>query len=212
MTRKNNSQQTISKILDVAAKLFMEKGYEQTTMQDIVDGIGMSKGAIFHHFKSKEDVMDGVIQHMAEGIVERVNAIADNSTLTVNEKMRSAVLSMNISEGIGKEVIEELHKPVNAQMHQTSITKTIQAVAPVLARIAEQGIRDGTYKTPYPLETIEFLLVANQFIFDRGIFRWNREELASRALAFVRIMELSLGAAKGSFDFLLDNANTAIER
>ena len=207
MPRKYDSQQTVSKILDVAAGLFMEKGYEQTTMQDIVNGLGMSKGAIFHHFKSKEDVMIGVIQRMVELGVSRVTAIADDDSLAVNEKMKSAILAMNISEGIGGEVITELHKRSNARMHQTSIAETVRRLAPILAKVVEQGIAKGIYKTPYPLETIEFLLVANQMIFDSGIFRWNPEELTARALAFVRIMELSLGAREGSFSFLLDALN-----
>jgi hypothetical protein len=80
----------------------------------------------------------------------------------------------------------------------------VQAVAPVLAGIVKQGIREGIYKTPYPLETIEFLLAASQFIFDDGIFQWEKKDLKTRASAFVRIMELSLGAAKGSFRFLFD--------
>jgi hypothetical protein len=101
-------------------------------------------------------------------------------------------------------VIDELHKPANAQMHQKSITQTIQAVAPVLAGIVKQGIREGVYKTPYPLETIEFLLAASQFIFDEGVFHWEEKDLKTRASAFARIMELSLGAAKGSFRFLVD--------
>jgi AcrR family transcriptional regulator len=209
MPRKNDPAGTVEKILDIAGALFTEKGYEQTTMQDIVDKLGMSKGAIFHHFKSKEDVMDGVIQRMIDGIVEQTNAIAETPALAVSEKMRSAILSMNVSGGVGGEVISELHKPTNSQMHQTTITKTIQAVVPILAKIAEQGVSEGIYNTPYPRETLELLFAANQVIFDSGIFRWNREELAARAYCFVHTMELSLGAAKGSFDFLLENLNTS---
>ncbi|MDR1960926.1 MAG: TetR/AcrR family transcriptional regulator [Gracilibacteraceae bacterium] len=205
MTRKNNPQQTISKILDVSAELFMEKGYEHTTMQDIVNGLGMSKGAIFHHFKSKEDVMNGVIQRMTELIANRATAIADDPALSVAEKMQRAILSMNISEGIGGKVITELHKPGNAQMHHTSIMNIMRMVTPILARIVEEGIREGIYNTPFPLETTEILIAASQVVFDSGISRWNREELTARALAFVRMMELSLGAAEGSFGFMLDN-------
>jgi AcrR family transcriptional regulator len=209
MPRKNDSEQTVNKILDTAAGLFMEKGYDQTTMQNIVDGLGMSKGAIFHHFKSKEDVMDGVIQRMMDSIVERVSAIADNPAITIHEKMRGAILAMNATGGHGDAVIAELHKPSNAQMHQTTIMKTVQAVVPILTRIVEQGISEGVYHTPYPRETLEFLFAANQVIFDSGIFEWSREEMTVRAQCFIRMMELSLGADKGSFDFLLDNMNTA---
>jgi AcrR family transcriptional regulator len=202
----------LNEIVDAAELLFTSKGYEEATVNDILEKVQIGKGTFYHYFKSKEDVMDAVINRMVKSIVKCANAIADDSALTVNEKMRDAILSMNISDGVGKVVIEELHKPSNAQMHQTSITRTIQAVAPILAGIVEQGVQEGVYKTPYPLETVEFLLVANQFIFDSGIFQWSKEEMVARALAFVRMMELSLGAAKDSFGFLLDNLNTAIER
>jgi AcrR family transcriptional regulator len=210
ITKKHDVR--LNEIVDAAELLFTSKGYETTTVNDILYKVQIGKGTFYHYFKSKEDVMDAVINRMVEGIVKCANAIAGDSTLTVNEKMRDAILSMNISDGVGKVVIEELHKPSNAQMHQASITKTLQAVAPILAGIVEQGVQEGVYKTHYPLETVEFLLVANQFIFDSGIFQWSREELTTRALAFVRMMELSLGAAEGSFDFLFDNLNTAIER
>jgi AcrR family transcriptional regulator len=205
MPRKNDPAGTVAKIIDVAGELFAEKGYERTTMQDIVDGLGMSKGAIFHHFKSKEDVMDAVIRRMADGIVERARAIADDPTLGVADKLRTALMSMNVSGGVGGEVIAELHKPANARMHQTILVKTTRAVVPVFAEIVEQGIREGIYDTPYPLETLEFLFAASQAIFDSGAFDWSEQEFAARARCFTRIMELSLGATEGSFDFLFDN-------
>jgi AcrR family transcriptional regulator len=205
VTKKHDVR--LNEILDAAETLFVQKGYDATTVNDILDKVEIGKGTFYHYFKSKEDVMDGVIRRMVESVSDQANAIADNPKLTVNEKMQSAILSMNVSDGIGGEVIVELHKPSNAQMHQTSMTETTRAVAPILARIVEQGIREGVYKTPYPLETVEFLLVANQFIFDSGIFRWSNEELTARALCFVHMMELSLGASEGSFGFLLGNLN-----
>ena len=58
MARNKHPEETVEKILRVSLKLFQEKGYEATTIQDIVDALGMSKGAIYHHFKSKADIMD----------------------------------------------------------------------------------------------------------------------------------------------------------
>ncbi|WP_276936081.1 TetR/AcrR family transcriptional regulator, partial [Dielma fastidiosa] len=60
MARNKYPEQTVEKILEVSLKLFSEKGYEKTTMQDIVNALGMSKGAIYHHFKSKEELVDAV--------------------------------------------------------------------------------------------------------------------------------------------------------
>ena len=60
MARNKHPEQTVQKILDVSLKLFGEKGYEKTTIQDIVDALGMSKGAIYHHFKSKDDIIEAL--------------------------------------------------------------------------------------------------------------------------------------------------------
>lgn len=56
MARKNNPKQAIENIITISAKLFAEKGYDKTSMQDIADAVGMSKGGIFHHFNSKEEI------------------------------------------------------------------------------------------------------------------------------------------------------------
>ena len=61
MPRKKNPKQTLENIVSIATELFVEKGCEKTSMQDIVNALGMSKGAIFHHFKSKEDILNAVI-------------------------------------------------------------------------------------------------------------------------------------------------------
>ena len=58
MARNKYPEETQRKILDVSFRLFTEKGYDHTTIQDIVDALGMSKGAVYHHFKSKEDILD----------------------------------------------------------------------------------------------------------------------------------------------------------
>src|SRR5699024_4703359 len=61
MARNKYPEVTVEKILDVAQRLFLEKGYDNTTIQDIVDGLGgLTKGAIYHHFKSKEEIIEAL--------------------------------------------------------------------------------------------------------------------------------------------------------
>ena len=65
VARNKYPEVTVEKILDVAQRLFLEKGYDNTTIQDIVDHLdGLSKGAVYHHFKSKEEIMDAVGDRM----------------------------------------------------------------------------------------------------------------------------------------------------
>ena len=64
MARNRHPEETVTLILDVAFRLFMEKGYEYTSIQDILDQLGgLSKGAIYHHFKSKEEILVAVVDH-----------------------------------------------------------------------------------------------------------------------------------------------------
>jgi AcrR family transcriptional regulator len=195
----------LNEILDAAEALFSEKGYEQATVNNILEKTGIGKGTFYHYFKSKEDVMAGVIRRIADGLTAKAKVIAADDTIGVQEKMRLILSAVSLSGSPGEAVLEELHRPANARMHQMSIIEAVRGVAPVMAEVVKQGVSEGVYHTPYPVETMEFLLASNQFFFDDAVFQREPEELTSRVRACVRIIELSLGAAEGSFHFLYDS-------
>ena len=65
MSRNKYPEETVNLILDVSQRLFIEKGYDNTTIQDIIDELGgLTKGAIYHHFSSKQDILDAVIERL----------------------------------------------------------------------------------------------------------------------------------------------------
>jgi AcrR family transcriptional regulator len=191
----------LNEILDAAELLFTQKGYEQATVNDILDKVEIGKGTFYHYFKSKEDVMAGVIRRIAEGLAEKARIIARDNTLGAHEKIKLMLSAVSLSGSSGEAVLDELHRPANERMHQMSIVEAVRGIAPVMAEVIKQGVSEGVYRTPYPLETVEFLLASNQFFFDDAVFQWKPEELATRVKACVRIIELSLGAAEGSFRF-----------
>lgn len=62
MARNAHPEVTRQRILDAAKKLFAQKGYERTTIQDILDELeDLSKGAIYHHFKNKEAMLHALV-------------------------------------------------------------------------------------------------------------------------------------------------------
>ena len=92
MARNKYPEQTIERILDVSTKLFFEKGYENTSVQDILDELGdLSKGAIYHHFKSKEDIFDAISRKIGEINIPFFTQVTQDSTLTGAEKLRKLV-------------------------------------------------------------------------------------------------------------------------
>ena len=83
MARNKHPEETVNLILDVAFRLFMEKGYEHTSIQDIIDHLcGLSKGAIYHHFKSKEDILVAVSDRMTAESNQMLAVIRDRSELS----------------------------------------------------------------------------------------------------------------------------------
>ena len=89
MARNKHPEETVSRILDVASRLFMEKGYEHASIQDIIDDLGgLSKGAIYHHFKSKEEILIAVTDRMTEESNRMLAKIRDQKGLNGREKLK----------------------------------------------------------------------------------------------------------------------------
>ena len=98
MPRKNDPKGTVEKIVAVSSELFAQKGYEKTSMQDIVDALGMSKGAIFHHFKSKEEIFRAVIDKQSEYIKRQLQIwIEEMEGFTAREKL-IGILNRNLQD------------------------------------------------------------------------------------------------------------------
>ncbi len=85
-----------------------------------------------------------------------------------------------------------------------SLVQSIIHLSPVLTEVLEQGIEEGIFSTSYPQETIELLLSSAQVIFDDGLFQWKPEEMMRRAKAYIKMMEVSVGAKEGSFDYMME--------
>lgn len=192
-------EERLHEILDVSENLFISKGYEKTTVNDILNGVGIGKGTFYHYFASKEAVMDAVIMRMADKARVASQEIADMTGLSATEKFRKVFTDQ---PGKNDAIIEQLHHDDNSALHLKSLIETLLALSPAVTQIVRQGIEEGTYHTPYPQESVEFLLTAVQFLLDSGLFKWTHEERSQRIEAFVHIIESVLGTEKGCFDFI----------
>lgn len=194
-----------NEILDTAEKLFVTKGYTKTTVNDILKEIGIAKGTFYHYFKSKEKVMDEIIMRIIKADVAKAKAIVSNPNIPVLDKLFRILMEQSPKSGdIKEKMIEQFHQPNNAEMHQKSLVQSIIYLSPVLTEVLKQGIEEGIFFTPYPQETIELLISSAQVIFDDGLFQWKPEEMMRRAIAYIKMMEASVGAKEGSFDYMLE--------
>ncbi len=190
-------------ILDKAASLFYTHGYEQTTVQQILEAAGIGKGTFYYYFDSKESLLDAMIESTIDGITRYAETIVQDQDLTTAEKMTALFLPPGGDVPREQELLlDSLHEAENAKMHLRSLTRTIQRLSPLLEILIEEGIAEGLFATDYPGETMELLLVSASFLFDEGIFTWSEVEVTRRMKAFIGLMENGLGARPGSLAFM----------
>ncbi|MFJ8526641.1 TetR/AcrR family transcriptional regulator [Bacillus sp. NPDC094106] len=192
-----------SEILDAADELFGRKGFDGTSTNDILEKVGIARGTLYHHFKSKEDIMDALIERYTVRILGAAKEIAADKSITVNERIIRVVMALNISDGNGKEIIEHIHKPQNALMHQKIQKVIINGVPQILTGIIREGIEQGLFNTPYPYECMEMVVVYTNTVFDGDMVNLTNEELASRIQAFVFNVERLLGVESGSLMYMM---------
>lgn len=188
-----------NEILDTAQRLFSKMGYEKCTVNDILKEIGIAKGTFYHYFKSKAEVLDAITERATELIVERVTTVAENMVLSPEDKLLHIFLSMQIKEEMGENLLEEIHKPENALMHQKSLASAINVLTPILVGVVEEGIEKGVFKTDYPEQNMQIFLAASTTLLDGGIFEMAQDKQQMMFRALVAMLAGMLGAEEKVF-------------
>lgn len=192
-----------NEILDVADELFGQKGFDGTSTNDILEKVGIARGTLYYHFKSKEDIMDALIERYNAQILGAAKEIAANKSLPVNERIIRVVMALNISSGNDKKIIAHIHKPQNALMHQKIQKVIMNGLPPILAEIIREGIEQGLFSTPYPYECMEMIVAYTNTVFDGDMVDMTDEERASRIPAFVFNVERLLGVESGNLMYMM---------
>lgn len=156
MPRGKDPEETKRKILTVSKKLFLEKGYDNTSIQDIVNGLdGMTKGAIYQHFNSKFEIFETIIEP-ADSVEESLRKHQGTNGL---EKLQSAILDaftdysrmkLNYSAAV------TLRSP---RFIGEQFVSMFNEVIPEITKIVEEGIQDGSIETEFPEEVAEVLML-----------------------------------------------------
>ena len=191
MARNKHPEETVNLILDVAFRQFMEKGYEHTSIQDIIDHLGgLSKGAIYHHFKSKEDILVAVTERMTQESNRMLARIRDRTGLSGRDKLKM-IFKESISRPVQNDIFTvapDFHN--NPKLLFSLLHDTIEEAAPnYIEPIIEQGIADGSIKTDYPKQLAELILLAANVWMNPMIFGSTEEESCKKFLIFDQMLK-----------------------
>ncbi|ALD68081.1 TetR family transcriptional regulator [Streptococcus mitis] len=192
-----------AEIMDAAMLLFMEKGYANTTTQDIVDKVNISRGLLYYHFKNKEDILYCLVERYSEKLLRDIHVIVNDDDKTAIEKIRSFIDATIISTDNVSAEGTELQKTVDLEENRYMLDKLshklIEKLTIYFERIINQGISEKVFSVKYPSETAEFLMTAYVFVSNNiGIITSKKEPVKDYLNAFKIILEQNLNT-KGLF-------------
>ena len=203
--------------LDAAQRLIERKGYEAMSVQEVLEDVATSKGAFYHYFDSKADLLDGVVERMVDGALSTVQPFIDDPALPAPVKFRALFAGIAGYKTQRKDLLlgllETWLSDHNAVVREKFRRVVIQRMTPMMATIIREGQEQGVYAVGSPERTarvfVAFLLSLNQSTTELYLARHAGEipldEVRSALAAQVEAMERILGAPKGSIT-LIDEA------
>ncbi|MCA9949367.1 MAG: TetR/AcrR family transcriptional regulator [Anaerolineales bacterium] len=210
-----NADARQTEILDTAQIFFYTKGYDNTAVRDIINDIGIAKGTFYHHFNSKEELLDALIDRLMEQALAILEPILDDNQLTALEKLHlffGEVGNLKIeNESFIRTLLPILYEDSNILMREKAKQSAFNMYTPLYNQIIQQGIAEGVFTVQYPnemggiifqtmyfmSETLGRLLIENE----------NKQPWSSiqkKIDAYNTTLDNMLGAAPGSiqlFDF-----------
>lgn len=190
MARNKHPEVTVGKILEVSKRLFLEKGYDNTKIQDIADELGMTKGAIYHHFESKEEIMNklGETMFIHNNPFEIVKKRNDLNGL---EKMKLAIKLNQSNEQMVELTNQALPLLENPQILAKMFESNYQNLLPYWLELIQEGQEDGSIKTDQPKELAELFILTDLWMIP-SLFPGNVDDIKNR-YKFVTVMLGKMG-------------------
>lgn len=187
MARNKYPEETIQKILDIAFHLFSTKGYEKTSIQDIVNDLGMSKGAIYHHFKSKEEILYRMCErfYSDNAWLER---ICGNSSMDGLEKLRQLFLYQLGNRD--KVALDAISMSLQADPHMMleSLKTAVYEVAPIMAELIREGVADGSMHAKDPTHGAQVMIVLVNVWLNPGLFPVEKSVFCEKVALYQEIL------------------------
>ncbi|MCX8131987.1 MAG: TetR/AcrR family transcriptional regulator [Clostridia bacterium] len=200
-------------ILDAALELFYEIGYDKTSINDVINRVGVTKGSFYYHFKSKDEILETIALQQAEEMVAVFGKAAGENNKNSLEKINIIISDMQQYRAETKEkrfkLFEILNKSENLKLKQKVFENYMRLGKPIIGEIIEQGIKEGTFATDFSDELAEFYI--HFFIIVHGTINMliraldekpENIEIIKRKVSFYEEMfEKILGVKKGSINF-----------
>lgn len=183
-------------LLKIAYDMFLTKGYENTSVDEIIEKAQIAKGTYYYHFKSKEQMLEEVIDMMIASECEAAKQVIATD-IPVPQKIVGIIASMKPAE-VEQPIKNTLFQPENVLMHHKVRQKLIEVITPLLSEVVEEGVDEGIFECDNIAERVKMLLIISDSTFNEGKF--TEKDIA----VFIDMTEKLLGAESGTMSFICD--------
>ena len=194
MMRKGEKRK--QELLKIAYDMFLSRGYENTSVDEIIAEARIAKGTYYYYFPSKEKMLEDVIEMMIDNEVETARQIT-KVDIPVPQKIVAVITSIRPAE-TEQPIQDALMQPENVLMHDKIRKKLIEVVVPLLSEVVEEGVKKGIFACDNIPVRVRMLLVISNDTFNERIF--TEKDIA----VFIDMTEKLLGADKGTMSFIYD--------
>jgi AcrR family transcriptional regulator len=203
----------LNEFLDTAQQLFFERGYEQTSVNHIIEKVGVAKGTFYHYFKTKSELLDKLVSRFGKRLREEIEPLMEQPGLNAIDKLNlffekgRSIKAQNVD--LMMMFMKVLYTDDNLRLRHEMNKKNTVLVAPLISSILEQGIREGTvsvidpYNTALLLYSMMYNLAETTSILLLHIDEHpeNMDEIERKVKVLEYSVEKILGVPEGSLCF-----------
>ncbi|MCP4632822.1 MAG: TetR/AcrR family transcriptional regulator [candidate division Zixibacteria bacterium] len=158
-------------LIEAASNLFMGKGLDNTSVNDIVKAVNVAQGTFYYHFKSKDEIIEAVVDNGISALIDKLEAIASDVQLEPARRVNKLIYFLfRFANSTSWEFQEYIHMAGNKALHDKISEKVQNHFVPILARVISMGVKNKRFDVKHPLETAEFIAYAINYNLHRNDF------------------------------------------
>ena len=181
-------------LLQIAYRMFIEKGYDNTSIDEIIAEAGIAKGTYYYHFPSKEATLEAVIEMMISEEAERAKEVI-SAPIPVPQKIVAVIMTMRPQQEESG-IANTLERSENIVMHEKANSRLLDVTTPILTEVVKEGISQGIFDCTNIEERVKMILFMCQRTFDSSSFNERDIEV------FIDMVRKTLGAQAGTMGFI----------
>lgn len=189
-------------IIQAAEKLFGQEGYTKTSVESIIKKSGIAKGTFYHYFKAKKDVLEALVEQIGIEMKIHFNSIIETKELTSIQKLKLMLKGKAKQKITSSPVMKIIHKPENRELQEKLNIQSVNAIAPLLAKVLLQGKQEGVFTLSPSVESVQLILAGSEFILSSGLFNLTAKKRVAFLKSAQNIFELLVGAKPGTLSFI----------